>query len=253
MKYALPFLLCLSLVACGHGNGNAIDKNSNKQTVDNVPVKDAKVDTLVNIRFTDSLVIYYPLYNRIDLACGKRPEQKDSSVIMMVGAAFTGEKLNEFRHTNIAGDHVSNGVFYKGFRCRRNNGAFLYYDNKPHFLHENYADALQTAAKAGGCGVGQEMMIHKGKIVEHTRKDGNVNVFRALCLIDGKVAVADSRHAIRFGNFIKALQEAGATEALYLDMGLGWNYSWYRDPWGRAVEIYPVSTPYSTNWLVFYR
>lgn len=252
MKSYLLLLPLLCMTACNTNIARSAqtDKDNGAGSLTTTSMA---ADTTVEICFTDSLTIYYPQYNRIDLVCGNPPEKKDSTVIMMVAGAFTGELLDEFRHSNIAGDHVSNGIFHKGYRCRRNNGAFLFYNGKAHFSHGDYASELSKAAEEGGCAFGQEMMLHRGKEVEHTRKDGNVNVFRALCLINGKVAVADSRRAIRFGNFIKALQEAGATEALYLDMGIGWNYSWYRDPYGRVVEIYPIPTPYSTNWVTFYR
>lgn len=86
----------------------------------------------------------------------------------------------------------------------------------------------------------------------HTRPDRNVNEFRALCLIDGKLAMADSKGKVEFGDFINELLNAGASEALYLDMGFGWNYSWYRDENGNAVNIHPESTV-GTNWIAFYK
>lgn len=39
-----------------------------------------------------------------------------------------------------------------------------------------------------------------------------------------KVVIADSDGKMKFGDFIANLLQAGATEAIYLDMG-GWNYS----------------------------
>lgn len=41
--------------------------------------------------------------------------------------------------------------------------------------------------------------------------------------------------------------------ALYLDMGGGWNYSWYRDSVGKAHDIHPQTygSIYQTNWIVF--
>ena len=97
------------------------------------------------------------------------------------------------------------------------------------------------------------MMIHKGKEVSHTRSAYNTNEFRALCLIDDKVAIADSNGFMTFGDFIKNLLKAGATEALYLDMGPGWNYSWYRDENGNLIEIHHSPTKYATNWITFYK
>lgn len=214
---------------------------------------DSVAEGPVLIEMLDSLIIYYPQYSRIDLVCGERPSKNDSTVIFMAEAAFTGQELKEFKHSNIAGDHVSAGTRYPGYRCARNTGAFFWYGGKPRFLYSDYSHELDKAAANGGCGFGQEMLIHDGKIVKHTRPDNNINEFRALCLIDGKVAVADSYSAKRFGDFIDELLAAGATEALYLDMGFGWNYSWYRDVSGAAVNIHSIPTKYATNWITFYR
>lgn len=208
---------------------------------------------LVTVTETEGLNIYYPNYSRIDLVCGKRPSSDDVDVILIAEGAFTGELLDQFKHTNIAGDHVSNGKREKGYKCKRNNGAFVYYNGKPKFVYQNYSDELDSAAAHGGMGVAQEMMIHQGKEVPHTRVAKNRNEFRALCMIDGKVAVADSKGTVAFGDFIKSLLNAGATEALYLDMGAGWNYSWYRAPDDSVKFIHPVPTRYATNWVVFYR
>lgn len=207
----------------------------------------------VEIIDTCNLKIYYPNYRRIDHVCGIMPDMEDKSVIMFAAAAFTGELLDEFNHYNIAGDHVSNGHREKGYPCKRNNGAFVWYDNTPKFIEYPYSDEFDIAASKGGCGFAQEMMIHEGQIVKHTRPDTNVNEFRALCLIDGKVAVADAMGKYSFGEFINNLLKAGATEALYLDMGRGWNYSCYRDIDDNSIEIHPIPIKFTTNWITFYR
>jgi len=181
------------------------------------------------------------------------PSKDADSVIMLAEAAFTGELLDTFKHNNIAGDHVSGGKRYKGYKCNRNNGAFVYYDGCAKFVYNSYSTELDNAASAGGCGFAQEMMIHNGKEVPHTRKAANANEFRALCLINDKVAIADSQGVMKFGDFIKNLLKAGATEALYLDMGPGWNYSWYRDAKCNPIEIHPTPIKYATNWITFYK
>ena len=208
---------------------------------------------LVDVKDTLGLMIYYPNFSKIDLVCGEMPSKADGTVLMIAEAAFTGKLLNEFKHTNIAGDHVSNGIREKGYKCKRNNGAFVYYNDTPKFLYQDYSKELDAAARNGGCGFTQEMMIHDGKIVPHTRPDGNTNEFRALCLIDGKVAIADSKGNVKFGDFIKDLMKSGATEALYLDMGPGWNYSWFRDSAGNPIEIHSIPTKFATNWITFYK
>ena len=217
------------------------------------PEKESVETRPVEVLDTLGLRIYYPQYSKIDLVCGNMPSKDDKTVLMVAEAAFTGDLLDEFNHSNIAGDHVSGGSRYRGYSCKRNTGAFVFYNDIPKFVYQNYSADLDKAAKNGGCGFTQEMMIHEGKIVPHTRPDNNSNEFRALCLIDGKVAIADSKGNVKFGDFIKDLLKAGATEALYLDMGPGWNYSWYRDSDGSPIEIHSFSTKFATNWITFYK
>lgn len=217
------------------------------------PVDEPEPASPVEMTDTCGLRIYFPHYSKIDLVCGNMPSKTDTSVIMIAEAAFTGELLKEFKHINIAGYHVSGGKLEKGYKCKRNTGAFVYYDGTPQFLYQDWKAAYDRAAKHGGCGFAQEMMIHQGKIVPCTRRKDNQNEFRALCLMNGKVTVADSKGRVSFGDFIQRLLEAGATEALYLDMGPGWNYSWYRNERSEAIEIHSTPTQYATNWITFYQ
>lgn len=95
-------------------------------------------------------------------------------------------------------------------------------------------------------GFTQEMMIHKGKKVPTTRPAGNRNVFRALCLdADGKLALYESQGTVTFGSLIDALQSRGVKEALYTDMGQGWNYCFYRTNNADATPSYLHSQPLS--------
>ena len=168
---------------------------------------------------TDIFVAYYPVFERVDLVCGEMPMKTDSSVVFVAEAAFTGEFLDTFKHTNIAGDHVSGGVRYRGYKCKRNTGAFVFHQGTWKFLYQNYSGELDSAARYGGMGVAQEMMIHEGVEIPHMRKAGNRNQFRALCEKDGRVCVIESCGVVGFGDFIQDLLQYGVKEALYLDMG----------------------------------
>lgn len=261
-------LICLS-VGCSH-----TVRKANDSTVANV--EDIADDDAANLNVggdtesapveivdTCGLRIYFPNYTKIDLVCGKMPSKEDKSVIMFAEAAFTGELLEEFNHKNISSSHVSNGVYYSGYLCKRSRGAFTFYNGKPNFVYKDgfqkvpwpkYLEcALRDAANNGGYGFAQEMMIHEGKVIKYTRPARNSNEFRALCLLEEKVAIVDSKGVMKFGDFINNLQKAGTTEALYLDMGSGWNYSWYRDADDNPVEIHTTPTKYATNWITFYR
>lgn len=257
IKTIIGINIVAALIAgCGNGAYKATTDSGQTDSLETIAkyVEDVKRPELyVEVKDTCMLKIYYPNYSRIDLVCGEMPKKEDESVIMFAEAAFTGELLDSFKHSNIAGDHVSDGKREKGYSCKRNNGAFVWYDGKPKFLLNNYSPEFDMAAKNGGCGFAQEMMIHEGKEVSHTRSADNTNEFRALCLIGDKVAIADSDGYMQFGVFIDNLLKVGATEALYLDMGPGWNYSWYRDENGNPIEIHSSPTEYATNWITFYR
>lgn len=243
----LCVLLCL-VSSCGGGNSDLTDNTPHDIAINKPNTPSVKLIDTCN------LTMYYPSYSTIDLCCGKMPSKEDSNVILIAEAAFTSKCLNDFTHSNICGSHTSGGVFYKNSIEKRLTGGFVFKNNKPEFFYlENSDSILENAAKNGGMGFVQEMLIHNGKIVKHTRPDNNTNEFRALCLIDGTVAISDSKGSVQFGDFIDNLISAGVVEALYLDMGIGWNYSWYRNEDGDLTEIHNTPTEYASNWITFYK
>ena len=238
--------LLLFCASCAH----RADKADNNEDPRPEPVQVVTVDTTVR-----GLVIYYPPTDSIELRCFDRPDPKvDSSVVFCCAAAFTADWGSEPDHARICGDHVSRGVFYKRPRLKRNTGAFIVQENGWFFDHMPDADQeyFRTGFRAAVTAFRQEMMIHIGERVPTTRPDSNVNKFRALCQIGTKLCVVDSAEAMRFGDFIQLLLDAGMSEALYMDMGPGWNYSWYREyADSSATWIHSATLSSATNWLVF--
>ncbi len=190
---------------------------------------------------------------QMDMVCGAIPSAENDSIILAFAGAFTGTDFYK-GHSNVAGDHVSSGKRFKGYRCKRNTGAFTWSEiSGPQFHYKVYSPALDAAAKEGGMGFAQEMMIHKGKAVKTTRPLGNKNVFRALCLdSSGNLAFYESLGVVTFGNFIEALLSQDVKEALYTDMGQGWNYCFYRTNNVGALPEYLHSQPlpYASNFIV---
>lgn len=201
---------------------------------------------------TNRLIVLYPKFSKIDLVCGEMPTKQDSTVILVAGAAYTGGCLDKFHHTNIAGDHVSRGVKYKGYRCARNSGAFVFYNGTAKFCKQPYTNELDSAAKYGGAAFGQELMLHNGEIQHTYRKDHNKNQFRALCKHNDQVCIIESDSIVSLGHFKQQLKAFGVSDALYLDMGGGWNYAWYRYG-NNVVELHHYPNKYSTNWITFYK
>lgn len=204
----------------------------------------------------DSLTVYYPRFSRIDFVTQKMPPQSEQEVIFVCAASFTGERLDEFKHSNIAGHHVSSGEFHSGYKCGPYNAVFTWSAKSGwHFYnysHKNSEPPLRTVAKEGGMGYCQSMLFHNGKRFKGCIKADRVNRYRALCEIGGKLCIVDCARSLPFGHFLDGLEKLGVRNAMYCDMGRGWNYSWYRKDDGSVKELFPTPGKYTTNWIAFY-
>lgn len=189
---------------------------------------------------------------KMDMVCGEIPSPHNDSIVLAFAGAFTGTEFDK-GHSNVAGDHVAGGVRFKGYRCKRNTGAFTWSAKSgSQFFYKDYSLALDRASKEGGMGFAQEMMIHNGQKVPTTRPLGNKNVFRALCLdSDNQLVLYESQGIVTFGNFINALLSQGVKEALYTDMGQGWNYCFYRvNQSDKAPQyLHSISLSYASNFI----
>lgn len=205
---------------------------------------------------TENLTFYYPNFHSIDLALGSMPSSSDSRVTFCCEAAFTGQRLASFAHTNVADAHVSGGTWHKGYNCRANTGAFVWYGDKWAFMNKTTFLNTRPVCKMAFC---QYLIILNGKqtpMWERMRK--NKTRYRALCEKNGRLCLVESRKVVTLEYFTKCLVENLVTNAIYLDMGAGWNYAWYRDDAGKVKELFPESKQASdykfrTNWITFYK
>lgn len=210
----------------------------------------------VTVETTENLNVYYPEYSRIDLVCGHMPKAAQKDVEFCCEAAFTGELLNEFKHSNIADNHICNGVMKKGYRCKTNTGGFVWGKGKWKFMRKADFPNDTNGWNMGFC---QLLIIHNAEarpIGSKMRK--NRTVYRALCEKNGKLCIIESKKVVTYEDFVKYLVEFKVKYALYLDMGSGWNYAWYRDKDGKVIERFPESKrspsyKYRTNWITFYK
>lgn len=110
-------------------------------------------------------------------------------------------------------------------------------------------DAIKNAAASGGTGYQQFIVLYDG---EHGGHDSDeFRCYRVLAILNDRVCIIDSKTQMHYGEYISALEKLGVRYALYCDMGSGWNYSWYRDVDGKAIDIIGSPWPFSHNWLVF--
>ena len=204
----------------------------------------------VDTSSTVGLNIYYPNFSHIELVCGDMPSKDNDSIIFMASAAYTKKELPTFSHSNIVGPHVSDSVLYIPEGMPK--GAFSYYDNAPHFTYGDYISDMKRAARKGGCAFSQDMMICNGDLTKYDRNPKDEDKFRALCLIEDKIAIVDSKNEELFELFVRRLHHLNVQNAIYMDMG-GWRYSWYRDSNNKVIELGTNPNKFATNWLVFYK
>lgn len=212
--------------------------------------------TRVRVEDHDSLTVYYPKFNRIDFVTNQMPGKGETDVIFVCAASFTGQLLDDFKHSNIAGHHVSSGEFFQGYKCSPYNGVFTWSKKSGwkffNYSHKNSEPPLRAVEKEGGMGFYQSMLFHNGKRFKGGMKAERVNRYRALCEIGGKLCIVDCARNLPFGHFMDGLEKLGVRNAMYCDMGRGWNYSWYRKDDGTVKELFPTPGKYTTNWIAFY-
>lgn len=210
----------------------------------------------VEIERKGDLVIYCPDFSRIDLITGTMPSKSEEDVIFCCEAAFTGELLTEFSHSNIAGHHVCSGEFFDGYDCEPNNGVFTWNREDGwhifNYDHKGSVGPLKVAAAKGGMGYCQSLLFYEGRQFEGCFKPEKENQYRTLCELDGRLCIIDCARKIPYGEFLAQLKSLGVKNAIYCDMGTGWNYSWYRKADGSVKEIFTVPGDYTTNWITFY-
>ena len=185
------------------------------------------------------------------------PDRDDSAIFLCVEAAFTEKLLKEFKSTNVAGDYVIEGRRRKGYDCIANTGYLLATADGVVRIGENsdwLEDTMQAAQQEQGSLFQQTLLIHRNKaVVDEKWCYNKSNIYRAACKTpDGAdFIVIQSELALLFQDFVKALLQMGISEALYLDMGRGWNYGWYRQTTNSpAINFFDYKSAYQTNWLV---
>jgi hypothetical protein len=65
--------------------------------------------------------------------------------------------LEEFRHSNIADNHICNGKMIKGYRCKANTGGFVWCKGKWKFMRKDDFPAEANGWNMGFC----QMLIIK--------------------------------------------------------------------------------------------
>lgn len=118
------------------------------------------------------------------------------------------------------------------------------------FEFDDPTGAVRAAAKAGGSGFMQFALIQNGETVMDINRP-RARCYRTLAELNGNLCIIDSSRMMQFDEFMEELQRLGVTNAVYMDMGAGWNYSWYRNAADKVVTLFGLPVPWSHNWVVF--
>lgn len=199
---------------------------------------------------TDSFYVFFPQYTCVDLEYGKRPSKSDKSITWCSGAAFQHDIQLGFSDDNIEGYHASKGVYSDSQYAKEEYGAVTFYDGTYNFEFDDPESAIKEAAAHGGSGFMQFRMMKDGELV-NTFTMPRVRSYRVIAEVNGNLCIIDSIEMMQFGDFLDKLEKLHVTNALYMDMGAGWNYSWYRKVNGKVKTLFGLKVPWSHNWVVF--
>jgi hypothetical protein len=199
---------------------------------------------------TGTAYVIFPEYGEVELACGDRPSRGDESITWCSGAAFQHDISLGFTHGNIDGDHASGGVFYESPYNKDSFAAFTFAEGQFSFEFDNPSEAIREAANKGGSGFMQFGLIRDGEIVMTINRP-RARCYRTLAELNGNLCIIDSVNMLHFDEFLEELLRLGVTNALYMDMGAGWNYSWFRNAQERVITLFGLPVPWSHNWVVF--
>lgn len=249
MKRNLILFMCtlycsVAWAEAGKGQGN--NNSSTKEKITTIMNQDykMKVDT------TADLIMYNITDCQLDLACGTMPTTDEQDVVLCVAAAFTGKCLDYFAHSNILGPHISKGVLYEGYEEEGGYAIFASWGNQKSIFELKDRKKLEDIAAANGMAFTQYWVIKNGEGYNPPRQTVKQEYYRCIAQKAGQTYVIESKEVVKFDYFVKCLIDLGVENALYMDMGRGWNHSFYRDERGKVHILHPKTHGYCTNWLV---
>ena len=265
-KTLIRTLACIALAAIIAALGRACNKDD-QSTIPAQPQTTTHMNPTypMHVDTTEQLTIYDITDCPLDLACGQMPDTTQENILLCAAAAFTGQCLDHFEHSNILGPHISSGKLYEGYLESKDGIPFaeryalFVWEGKDlngnmlckSICHFPCDEVLQSAVAHGGMAFTQHWVIQNGEIFAHKIQPlDRVEHFRSLCQKGERFYVIANREVMAYQDYMQALLDAGVENALYMDMGAGGNHSFYRDENGQVHILHPKGHDYPTNWLV---
>ena len=228
----------------------------------------SKTNDMFIVDTTSNIILYDITDCRLDLVCNQMPNTSDENVLFCAAAAFTGKRLDYFEHSNILGSHISKGVLYQGYEEDKDGipfeeryALFVWqgFDNQGCMMRKGFYtipndEILSQTVEQGGMAFTQHWVIKNKQIFMPVIQPlTKVEYFRALCQKQQRFYIIANKQPISYNDFLNTLLDYGVENALYMDMGRGWNHSFYRDSFNQLHIIHPKMHSFCTNWMVVYR
>ena len=207
-------------------------------------------DYKMKVNTTADLIMYDITDCQLDLACGTMPDAEQQDVVLCVAAAFTGKCLDSFAHNNILGPHISKGLLYEGYKEEGGYAIFASWGEQKGFFTLEDKKKLEEVTIAKGMAFTQYWVVKDGEAYNPPRQTIKQEYYRCIAQKTGRTYVIESKEIVKFDFFVNCLVEIGIENALYMDMGKGWNHSFYRDEKNQMHILHPKTHDYCTNWLV---
>lgn len=210
----------------------------------------------LDIDTTYNLYVFKPTFSRIELKIGTMPSTDNDSIAFCGAAAFTESLSDTFIADNIIGGYIAGDNSHNTDTILPDYyGRFVSIGDCWQFVEiDNFSAIDNTLARCGSMFT-QRWVIKNSEIYRpYTLKDSTeYHIYRALCEKNDRLMIAQSRKNIPYYIFARALKAYGIENALYMNMGSGWNHAFYRDSDNQLHILFPKKNKYCTNWITFYK
>lgn len=206
------------------------------------------------------IISFNPALTQVRIQMFERPSISNPRCLLAVEAAFTGKLLEDSTHfmpSNICGDYVINGKRFTGYEEATTTTGCLCVTPGGVSVERASEEVVSRAQVSGGYLFHQILLVENGQdcyVDRQPKKRTDIEYYRSLAQMpDSSLCIVQSTAEMNLTEFIAAMCQIGVKSAIYLDMGFGWNYGWYRSQVGAEPELlFPVArkTRYQTNWLI---
>ncbi len=204
----------------------------------------------------DSLdIVFYIPENCLAEITNVRPLKTDSSIVLVCAAAFT-----RLENDAIDGLYVIRGNALNR-KVNRGLGGGITIPNDGDVssciiagteMGSKLDSAFIENIISDSASFFQQIQLNRDGLPLVFRKDVSLFQRRAVCMLNGKAVIAESKNVCTLQQFAHALDAAGVDNSIYLDMG-SWDEGWFRRKNNeiQTIGLIRTATKRQSNWLVY--